>query len=255
MQAAAFILSGVAAGVFSGSLGVGGALLATPLIRFLGVPPYLAIGTTVPVLLPTTLAGAWTYHRSGMVDPVVVRWTAPGGAIGAVAGALATRSVDGHLLMLFTAALMFALGARTLPGRRTDETGADTPRTLRPPAGLLAVGAAAGFFSGLLGIGGGFLMVPGFIRLFGLPVKTALGTSLAVITITALPNLAAQTFVGNVRWSVAALLALGVVPGALIGARTAIRAPERGLHIAIAVAVMLVAAFYAAVEIAALSSA
>ncbi|MGH9269023.1 MAG: TSUP family transporter, partial [Acidimicrobiales bacterium] len=76
MKTLAFVLAGVAAGIFSGSLGVGGALLATPLIRFLGVPPYLAVGTTVPAILPTTVTGAWSYGRAGLLDLRTAAWAA-----------------------------------------------------------------------------------------------------------------------------------------------------------------------------------
>ena len=253
MRYVAFALAGFAAGVFSGSLGLGGALIATPFIRFLGVSPYLAIGTTVPVLLPTTLAGALTYQRSGLVDLRIAGWTALGGAVGAVVGALATHRVNGHLLMLVTAAVLAALSIRMFP--RRSEQGEAVPQ--KPPSALVTAGfgALAGFFSGLLGIGGGFLMVPIFIRFFGLPVKTALGTSLAVITVTAIPNVVAQSFVGNIDWRVALLLAIGVVPGALVGARLTIRAREKTMRYVIPIVVLGVAIAYAFIELSALSSA
>lgn len=251
MRSWAFVLSGFAAGTFSGMLGVGGALLATPLIRFLGVPPYLAIGTTVPVLLPTTLTGAWTYLRSGFVDRKVVGWTALAGAGAAVLGAGTTRLVDGHLLMLATAGVMILLALRVLPGR--GETG-PPPDPRRSPALLSGIGTTAGFLSGLLGIGGGFVMVPAFLRLVRLPLKTTLGTSLAVITLTALPNIAAQSYVGNVDWKVALLLALGVVPGARIGALAAIRMPDKVLRPVVALVILGVGVLYAATEARALFS-
>jgi uncharacterized protein len=249
----AFVLAGLAAGVFSGSLGLGGALIATPFIRFLGVSPYMAIGTTVPVLLPTTLAGAMTYQRSGLVNLRVAGWTALGGGIGAVLGALATHRVNGHVLMLITAGILVVLAIRMFPRRNEAE---NLPRSEPPSAAVVAgLGGVAGFFSGLLGIGGGFLMVPIFIRFFGLPVKTALGTSLAVITVTAIPNVVAQGLVGNIDWQVALLLAIGVVPGALVGARLSIRAREKTLRYVIPFAVLGVAIAYASIELSALSSA
>jgi uncharacterized membrane protein YfcA len=116
-----FVLAGVAAGAFSGALGLGGALVATPLLRFLGVPPYLAVGTTVPAMLPTTLTGAWTYHRQGLVDVRSVSRTGAAAGVAAVAGALLTRQVNGHLLMFMTASLLFFLGLRSLPGREEPE--------------------------------------------------------------------------------------------------------------------------------------
>lgn len=248
----AFVVAGLAAGVFSGSLGLGGALLATPFIRFLGVSPYLAIGTTVPVLFPTTLTGAWTYHRSGLVDLRAAGWTSLGGIVGAAFGALTTRQINGHLLMLLTAAILIVLSVRMFPGRRDEEESA--PKPAPQALAFVGLGAAAGFFSGLLGIGGGFLIVPVFIRIFGMPVKTALGTSLSVITVMTVPNIVAHAYVGNIDWLIAFLLAIGVIPGALIGARLSIRAPERTLRIAVPLAVLVVALAYVYIEIAELFS-
>lgn len=254
MRTIAFIISGLAAGLFSGALGLGGALLATPLIRFLGVSPHLAIGTTVPVLLPTTLTGAWTYHRSGFVDLRAAGWTALAGAFGAVGGAFATRAdKDGHVLMLMTAVVLGVLALRSLP--RPSEQDGPSKEPLRAPVAFAGLGIVAGFFSGLLGIGGGFLLVPAFMRWFRLPIKTALGTSLAVITVTSIPNMVAQTVVGNVDWEVAGLLALGVIPGAFAGARLAIRADEKVLRTVVVVMVLALAVVYAVIEAAALFSA
>lgn len=248
----AFVASGLAAGIFSGSLGVGGALLAQPLIRFLGVSPYFAIGTTVPVLFPTTVVGALTYRRSGLVDMRAARWTALGGVGAAVAGAFTTRLIpgDGHVLMLLTATVLFTLALRILIQRDSSATAAGVPS----PAGLISLGVVTGFLSGLLGIGGGFLMVPVFIRLFGVPIKTALGTSLAVISLTAIPNLVAQQLVGNIHWGVAFRLAIGVIPGAWFGARLAIRTQERVLRMIVATALIAVAIIFALSELSALSS-
>lgn len=250
MRALSFVGAGLLAGAFSGALGVGGALLATPLVRFLGLAPYLAIGTTVPVMLPTTITGAWTYHREGLVDLRAAAWTAPSAAAAAVLGAFTTRRVDGHLLMILTAGIMLVLALHN-PGRRRE---AEPPAGRRPAPGLVALGGVAGFFSGLLGIGGGFLLVPAYLRVFRFPVKTALGTSLTVIALTVAPNIAAQAFVGNVDWRVAVLLSLGVIPGARAGALLSIRAPERALRLAIPGALAVVALVYASIEVAALSS-
>jgi uncharacterized membrane protein YfcA len=244
-----FALAGLATGIFSGALGVGGALLATPLIRFLGVAPYLAVGTTVPVMLPTAVTGAWTYHRAGLVDRRAALWTAASAAVAAVAGAWSTRAVDGHVLMLITALVLAIMALRLLSDRAAEET--VTPRA--PAPAYVALGIVAGFFSGLLGIGGGFLMVPAYIRFFRMPIKVALGTSLAVISLIVVPNLVAQHFVGNIDWVVAALLAIGVVPGARIGARLSIKARERRLRLVLVIAIFVVAVFYAFVELRALS--
>lgn len=250
-ELAIFLAAGLATGIFSGSLGVGGALIATPLIRFLGVMPYLAVGTTVPVMLPTTLTGAFTYHRQNLVHFKAVWFTAPTSAAVAVMGAFTTRRVNGHVLMLMTAALIVFAAARLIPRRNASVAAKEV---LSPRTGFLGLGMTAGFFSGLLGVGGGFIMVPAFIQLFRFPTKLALGTSLAVISITVIPNLVSQAMVGNIDWKVALGLSLGVIPGARLGALMAIRAPERTLRYVIAVALIIVAFLYTRLELDALLS-
>lgn len=252
MRIAAFVVAGVLTGLFSGSLGVGGSLLATPLVRFLGITPYLAIGTTVPAMLPTALTGALTYWRNRMVSVRAALGSGIPGALAAVGGAAATRRFDGHALMLLTAAILLVLSIRLFPTRRDEELAAKPRDSL---TGFIAVGTIAGFFSGLLGIGGGFLLVPAYIKLFRMPIKLALGTSLAVITIMVGPNIAAQSAVSNIDWPVAGLLSLGVIPGALAGARMSIRASERRLRYVLASVLLIVAVAYASIELRALFSA
>jgi hypothetical protein len=242
-----FAAAGLVAGMASGLLGIGGAAVATPALRFLSVSPRLAIGTTVPAILPTTLTAALTYGRAGLVDIGAATWTGVAGAFTAALGALATRHVSGHLLMLVSAGVLLVLGLRSLASE-SPEARDRPPRRNR--GALLGLGAVAGFFSGLLGIGGGFLLVPAYIRFFRFPVKVALGTSLAVITLTVLPNVVAQAYVGNIDWPIAGLLTLGVVPGARLGALLAVRAPERILRILVALGVVAVALAYAGLELA-----
>lgn len=238
--------------MLSGGVGVGGAVIATPLIRALGITPYLAIGTTVPAILPSTITGALTYLKAGLIDVRAALWTALPAAFTSVIGALATRSVDGHALMVATALVLLVLAIRTFPSKQ--ELNEQLPISKPAIPALLAVGGVTGLLSGLLGVGGGFILIPAYLRLFRLPVKVALGTSLTVISITVVPNLIAQSFVGNVRWDVALLLAVGVIPGARIGALAAIKAAPRRLQAVVAVTLGLIALGYGAFELAALSS-
>ena len=206
----------------------------------------------MPAILPSTLTGAYRYLRSGLVDKRAVALTAPTAAIATVGGALTTRRIDGHILMLMTAGTLFVLALRSLPGKGNAPEIDAAP--VAHPAGLIVLGLITGFFSGLLGIGGGFLMVPVFIRVFHMPLKTSLGTSLAVISLIVVPNLVTQAYVGNIDWTIAALLAIGVVPGAWLGASLAIKASDERLRIVVAICLALVAIMYAATESIALFS-
>lgn len=115
---------GALTGFMSGLFGVGGAVISTPGIRALGAPPLLAVGTTLPAIIPGAASGTARYVREGMVDWGVVAATAPAGIVAAVLGALAADHVpgEGHLLMLMTAGLLGYSALRMLP---TDEAGGD----------------------------------------------------------------------------------------------------------------------------------
>jgi uncharacterized membrane protein YfcA len=242
-----FLLSGLAAGLFSGALGVGGASVATPLVRLLGVNPFQAVGSTVPMIIPGSATGAWTYFRSGLIDYRAAFWTTLSGAVASFAGARSTRLFEGSYLMIATAAVIFVLGIRLFPDPDEQDEDSEPPRG--SAAGFAALGVVAGYSSGLLGVGGGFLIVPAFIKFFHLPTKVALGTSLTVIAVTMVPNMVGHILVGNIDWRVALLLCVAVIPGARLGAKLTILSSERPLRITMAIAFSLAALLYAGFEL------
>jgi uncharacterized membrane protein YfcA len=110
------------------------------------------------------------------------------------------------------------------------------------------VGGGGGLLSGLLGIGGGVIMVPAFIELLALPLKSAIATSLVCVGIFGVPATITHAFLGDVDWRLAILLTAGVVPGARIGASLTIRTAERRLRLAVGVFLALVALVYFVTE-------
>jgi hypothetical protein len=92
------------------------------------------------------------------------------------------------------------------------------------------IGALAGVMSGYVGVGGGFLMVPLMMQILNLPMKKTSGTSLIAIAILAIPGVITQALAGNVNWAVGICVAVGTVPGAIIGAKLIKRLPERTLR-------------------------
>jgi len=114
------------------------------------------------------------------------------------------------------------------------------------------VGAAAGLLSGLLGIGGGVLMVPGFNQVLGLRLKETIATSLVCVGIFAVPGMITHAFLGDIDWRFALLLCVGVIPGARIGAALAIRAERQQLRLVVASFLGIVALIYLIGEVNAL---
>jgi uncharacterized membrane protein YfcA len=250
------VLLAFAAGVLSGSFSMGGQVLMKPGIRALGASPLGAVGTTVPMILPTVAMATYAYHRQGLVDWRAVRWAAPGGVIGAVLGSLLAPRVPGggHLLQIGTAGLMLFTGLKMLrDGRRGAGSagGRARPRTrARPrPGGWALVGTVSGVFSGLLGVGGGVIMVPAYSQVLGMPLISAIATSLVCAGIFAVPATITHAMLGTIEWRFAILLIVGAVPGAWVGSRLAMRASDRRLEEAVGVMVTIIAIAYAGSEL------
>jgi len=242
------VLSGFVAGTMGGAFGVGGAIITTPAVQvLLGARPIVAVGTPLPVIFPTTLSGMHAYRRAGQIDYRAVRWAAPPGAAGAAGGALLTNVVDARFLLLATAFLIAWQAVRVGLGR----SAAEAPgRPIHPSApAFVFMGTAAGFASGLLGIGGGVVMVPAMVGWLGMPLKRALGTSLVIIAFIVIPGTIVHAILGHIDWAIALWLTLGVVPGAALGSRWTIRARERTLRLTVASFLMVVALAYGAFEI------
>lgn len=249
----ATVAVGLASGVLAGAFGIGGGLLTTPAITLLlGYPALIAVGTPLPVIVPGALTGALSYHRRGLADVRAGFLMALVGTAGSVIGALLTNYVGGAVVLLATAAVIAWASADMIRQHRSsaepdpavvgeaesDEAiaQASAPGTARPRALTLSlIGAVAGLYSGFLGLGGGFVIVPSLMRWCGMPVKRAIGTSLVTIAFLAIPGTLTHWYLGNIDWRLAALLAVGVVPGAVIGARLTSRVSDRSVRLAFAV--------------------
>jgi uncharacterized membrane protein YfcA len=247
-QALLGILSGLVAGTMSGAFGVGGAILTTPAVQvLLGAPPIIAVGTPLPAIFPTTLAGMHAYRRAGQIDYRAVAWAAPPGALGAGLGALLTKVIDARILLLATAVLIGWQAVRVGWGTEVPH---DPARPARP-SGLAfsAMGLVAGFASGLLGVGGGIVMVPIMSGILGMPLKRALGTSLVVIAFMVIPGTAVHAALGHINWAIFLWLSIGVIPGAALGSRWAVKVREQTLRRVVAVFLLLVSLSYGAFEV------
>lgn len=242
-------LIGFASGVASGAVGIGGAILSTPGIRWaLDVPAVIAVGTTLPVIVPSAITGVIAYIRTGFVETRAALIAAAAGSCFAIGGALVTDLVAGELLLVATAVLILVLAYRMLP--RSGDTDAIHPPRFEPTVPvLLVVGAVSGFISGLLGVGGGVILVPvlsGFLRF---PIKTAIGTSLAVVAAQAIPGTVAHAQLGHIDWAVAGGLVIGVIPGARIGSRLAIATEDRKLRVVVALSLGVLAMIFGGTEL------
>jgi uncharacterized membrane protein YfcA len=255
LQFALTVAVGVASGVLSGMFGIGGAVVTTPAIRVLGATTFEAIGSTLPAILPSSISGSLRYNREHLIRGRIFLLASAFGVPATIVGSRLSRAVpgNGHWLMIATAVLVGFTAYRTaFPVERPDGT-IGTADNLRDEWWTLGlIGLAAGMLSGLLGIGGGILMVPAFSAWVGLPLKETIATSLACVGVFAVPGTITHAIQGDIDWSFAIALAIGVIPGAQIGARLTIASDDRSLRYTVGTALGIIAVIYAAGEVAVL---
>lgn len=108
-------------------------------------------------------------------------------------------------------------------------------------AKVVFIGVIAGFMSGYVGVGGGFIMVPLFVSMLGIPMRLASGTSLTAVCILAIPGVIEQAVLGNIDYMVGIAMMVGSIPGAVVGANLVKRVPERALRFTFAAFLLLMA--------------
>lgn len=262
------VLAGFVAGMLSGLLGIGGAVVSTPMVRLLGGTPIEAVGSTVPAIIPGALSGAWRFSREGLVQWRIAITLGVSGSVMAVVGALASDAVNGRLLMVLTALMMLWAGGSVVwrlrhprvatprdtatPGETATAGETATPgETVRGPSGLLvgALGVVAGFTAGLLGVGGGIIVVPVLSGPLRLPMRQAVASSLVAVAVFQVPALVTHVWLGHVNWAIAVPLTLGAVPGAQVGAKLTVAASDRTIQVLFATLVVVIAVIYGVTEV------
>jgi uncharacterized protein len=201
-------LVGAAGGVFSGAFGVGGGILMVPLlITFAHLDQRRASAMSLAAIVPAAIAGSVTYLVNGEIDLLAALFVASGAVIGSWVGTWLLRTLSlGWLRWLFIA-LLVVVAVRLLtftPERGGGPVELDAVSII----GMVALGIVIGIASGLFGIGGGVIMVPAFMTLFGMGDLVAKGTSLLVMIPTAVSGTIVNARAGLV--DVRAALVVGI---------------------------------------------
>ncbi len=253
--ALAAVAAGFASGVLSALLGIGGAVVTTPVVRLLGGTPVEAVGSTVPAIVPGAISGAWRYAREGMVEWRLALTLGATGSVLAVVGALTSDVVPGRLLMVFTATVMLWAGlsvvlkVRRGRGAPADDDPIEDAGARRSLVAVGALGAVAGFVAGLLGVGGGIVLVPVLTGPLRVPMRRAVASSLVAVAIFQIPALTTHVWLGHVNWALAIPLMVGVIPGAQVGARLTVASSDRTIRILFGVLIIVLAIVYGATEV------
>ena len=239
----ATILLGLVAGVLGGLAGIGGSLVMLPALHLLhgeqsSATHHTYMAAAMAVNLIVALPAAKRHHELGSVRRDLLPWLMPGTAVAVVAGVLLSNTLPGQTLRLALAAFLILYCLHNL--HRILQKPRPAPVNTSPthPATLLLIALVAGMVAGLLGLGGGVVMVP-MLQLFArVPLRQAIGTSSAVIVVTALigasvklASLPRADLPGALL--LAALMAPGAVVGARLGASLTHRLPVRAVRIVV----------------------
>jgi uncharacterized membrane protein YfcA len=223
---------GLIAGLLGGWIGTGGCSVMLPVLHFwLGFPAPIAVGTTLFAVIFTAISGGYGHFRQKNVDKRVALWMGGAGIIGVIVGSwLFTYLSDQSTLLGFIIGIVFLWpsirmmyeGIRGFKPSKTEERPSDLghEHIKGHSANLSAFGAIVGVLTGLVGLGGGYALVPGLIYLFGAPVYITMGTSLAVMVPLAIVGGSIKLAQGFVFLGAALVLASGTIVGAQIGAAT-----------------------------------
>jgi hypothetical protein len=272
VNALVIVLLGAGVGLLSGMFGVGGGFLTTPLLIVYGIPPTVAAASSASQVTGASVSGVFAHVRRGGVDFKMGGVLVGGGVLGTAAGAWAFRRLQelGQIdtvigvvyvlmlgsiggLMLREALSAILVSRRGEPPRarkrRHHPLVASLPFRTRfyasglyiSPLAPLLLGFATGILTMLLGIGGGFILVPAMIYLLGMATGVVVGTSLfQTLFVTAVATMVHATTTRAVDIVLAGLLLIGSVTGAQIGARLANRVKPEYLRLALALIVLAV---------------
>ena len=277
VNALVIVLLGGGVGLLSGLFGVGGGFLTTPLLIFYGIPPTVAAASAASQVTGASVSGVYAHLARGGVDMRMGGVLIAGGAVGSVLGAelfrllQATGQIDTVINFLYLILLgsigglmvaevvrsdHAARAGRSVPARRRRHHPLIVHLPFRwrfyksglyiSPLAPFILGLLVGVLTVVLGVGGGFIMVPAMLYILGMSTSVVVGTSLfQILFVTAAATLVHATTTKAVDIVLAALLLVGSVTGAQLGARLATRVSPERLRLWLAGIVLAVAAVMA----------
>ena len=264
---------GALTGILSGMFGVGGGFLTTPLMIFYGIPPTVAAASAASQVTGASVSGVFAHARRGGVDYQMGGVMVGGGIIGTAIGAGLFRllqqlgQIDVVINVLYVVLLGgigYVMAKESLEALRAQKSGVPVPARKRrhhpmvaslpmrwrfyrsglyiSPLAPLLLGVFTGILTMLMGIGGGFVLVPAMLYILGMSANVVVGTSLfQILFVTMATTMMHALTTRAVDIVLAALLLIGSVSGAQVGAQLAQRIPAEKLRFVLAAIVLLVA--------------
>lgn len=244
----AFACVGLAVGILSGMLGIGGGTILVPVFKLgFALPALGATATSLFTIIPTSISGVISHVRGRTCVPRFGVAAGLGGAITSPVGVW-LASISPAWATMVAAACVIAYSACTMLAKAfalwrreravaggVDEAsvaveGYSAPGGAKPVVLAACIGLCAGVLSGYVGVGGGFLMIPLFMQVLHMPMKLTSGTSLIGVLMLSVPGAIMQAALGNIHWLAGICVALGTIPGAVIGTKLLKHVPELALR-------------------------
>lgn len=265
---------GFIVGLLSGLFGVGGGFLMTPLLIMIGIPPTVAAASDSNQIVAASASGTYAHYRLGNVDFKMGIYLLIGGVVGGTGGVqiirILRRMGNADFLIMITYVIMLGfvggyMFIESLQGLRAEksvteaapvkresaysrlirrlpfQTRFDKSGIVLSPIVPLSLGVLVGVLAAIMGVGGGFIMVPIMVYLLRMPMHVVVGTSLFQVLFTCIDVTIMQAYSNRtVDFVLALLLLVGSVFGAQVGARLSTRLKEDQLKIFLAVLVLVV---------------
>ncbi|OPY11007.1 MAG: Sulfite exporter TauE/SafE [Syntrophus sp. PtaB.Bin138] len=224
----AYLITGLLAGVVGGLLGTGGCALIMPVIRFgFDFDPAFAVGTTLTAVVFTAGSGAYQHLKMKNVDKTTALQVGLSGVLGVIIGSVVFGYIKGYgdvidliIGIAFIIVSLRMLYEGLLGKAPPPPVGVEMPGTAVSKSLL---GSCIGFLTGIIGLGGGYALVPSFLYFLRAPMKLAIGTSMASFVWMALVGAIFKIYQGVVNLPVAITLGVGAVIGAIYGAKLVAR--------------------------------
>lgn len=245
------LLAGLVCGLLLGVFGSGGSIVTTPaLLYLLDVPPKSAIAMSLGIVAMTATLTALQHWRRGNVNPRVTVVFGLFGVLGTYAGARVGVFTPVVIQLVLFALVMYAAAWRMLrPTRVPRSVGAaavmpaDACSSRRCLAHVAGHGVVVGALTGLVGVGGGFLIVPALVLLSGLSMRQAVGTSLAIVAVKSYAGFAGYLGAVPIDYGLMGAFTAVAVMGSIVATRLAQRISGEALKRGFAVFLMLVATY------------
>ncbi len=268
------VFIGMAVGALSGLFGVGGGFLMTPLLIFLGIPPVVAVGTEAPHVLASSVSGVIAHWRKKSVDFKMGFFLLAGGVVGSTIGVNIFKILRSYGQIDIVIQILFVLFLGIIGFSMAFESARTTIKSYRTTSGIrkklhqhswihglpfkvrfrrsklyisaippIIIGFIVGILSAMMGVGGGFIIIPAMVYILGMPTSVVVGTSLFQIIFVTANSTFFQAYLNQtVDIVLAALMILGGVIGAQIGVRIGSKLKAEYLRGLLAILVLAVCA-------------